>query len=70
MWCFVTGQVAPDVAKDYSVFKMWGTAYWTVQHNIVGDLICSNTTIGTQILAHTDSCSCHASMESSCLWNV
>jgi hypothetical protein len=67
MWCCVTGQVVLDVAKCHSAFEMWGTTYPTLQHNIPGDLICSNTTVGTATLAHTDSCNCHVSMQSSCV---
>jgi len=70
MWCCVTGQAVPDVAKDHSAFKMWGTAYPTLQHNSLVELICSNTTVGTASLAHTDSCNCLVSMQSSCVWNV
>jgi hypothetical protein len=33
--------------KDHSNFKMSGTASPMLQHNILGDLICSNTTIRT-----------------------
>ena len=70
MWCSIPGQVVPGVAKYHSAFKMWGTTYPTLQHNILGDLICSNTSIQTPSLAHTNSCNCHVSMQSGCVWNV
>jgi len=70
MWSCVTVQVVPDVAKYHSAFKMWGTTYPTLQHNILGDLICSNATIQTPNLAHTNSCNCHVSMQSGCVWNI
>ena len=70
MWCCVSGQVVPDVAKCHSAFKMWGTTYWMLQHNNTGDLILSNTTSRSPNLAHTDSCHGHTSMQSGCVWTV
>jgi len=67
MWCGITGQVVADVAKYHSAFKMWGTTYPTLQHNILGDLVCSSATIQTPSLAHTNSCNCRVNAERLCM---